>query len=145
MPTRNSAELRATIAAFVAAIDAAPGPAAARVALCGFVMPEATRGSDGVLVHQLPYATYATSVERMWDAADALGWLQGYDYIDWLTATPEDRRTPAAIAGMDRADAERALVWVWRAERFCEGAWASAIESGHLRAALARMLELTPA
>lgn len=145
MPTRNPAELCATIAAFVSTIDAAPNPAAARAALGGFVMPEATRRADGVLVHQFPYATYAASVDRMWEAAGALGWLKGYDYVEWLTATPEDRRSPAAIGGMDRADAERALVSIWRAERFCEGAWASAIESGHLRAALARMLDLTPA
>lgn len=145
MRARDPAELRAVIVAFVAELDAAPDPAAAAAALCGSVMPEATRGADGVLVHQFPYATYVASVGRMWEAAGALGWLKGYDYVEWVRATPEDRRSPAAIAGMDRADAERALVSIRRAERFCEGAWGGAIESGHLRAALARMLDLTPA
>lgn len=144
MAKRDPAALRATIGALVAAIDAAPDAAAA--ALSGCVIPEPTPRADGVvLVHHFPYATYDAMVERMWVAARALGWLRGYDYVEWLDATPEEQRSPAAIAGMDRADAERMLVAIWRAERFCEGAWAGAIKSGHLRAALARMLALTPA
>ena len=88
-------------------------------------------------VFQLPYVIYSDTMNRVVRQLYEVGLVIPFRWAAW-----DGLRRHRAGHGLDRgpvADAVRTITAVIRAERFCEGAIASAMEHGTLPAALQRL------
>ena len=88
-------------------------------------------------VHQVPYAVYSDTVNRLVRHLYELRLVTPFNWPEW--AGTARYRTGRDLAGAPVADAVRLITAVVRADRFYDGAIAASIEDGTLPAALRRL------
>lgn len=92
-------------------------------------------GPDGVL--RVGYPVYSDALDRVWRAVGGVGAVVPYDWMHW-----DGHLRYRGGEGLDRApaaDAVRMLTAIFRGERFGDGTIDTAMRTGQLPAALARL------
>lgn len=103
---------------------------------------------DGTRETVMPWPVYTATIADYWTALDAAGWggVDTRDYMAvtqaWRAANGGEAIDAGQLGRMDRTTLFNTLRSYNRAERFCDGAWASVFGDGRLHAGAQAVLTL---
>lgn len=119
------------------------GPGRSREPLATITIPAIRE--DGI-VEGFPWTDYGPEIDRFWSAVRrARLSAEPFDWPAWLEevrASGTDHLGPMLVASLTAQDLRRYLTALERSERFSDGTWRAALDSGAFEALVGNILVL---